>query len=86
MGGNSGKPEIEYICEGPAGVKDLRAALKEAGIPYAHGKFIPHITLIRKSASKKPYQVNLRKAEMNVERVSLMKSERKNGKMVYREI
>ena len=67
-------------------VKDLRAALKEAGIPYAHGKFIPHITLIRKSASKKPYQVNLRKAEMNVERVSLMKSERKNGKMVYREI
>ena len=62
------------------------AALKEVGIPYAHGKFIPHITLIRKSASKKPYQVNLRKAEMSVERVSLMKSERKNGKMVYREI
>lgn len=66
--------------------KDLRAALKEAGIPYAHDKFVPHITLIRKSASKKPYQVHLRKAEMNVERVSLMKSERKNGKMVYREI
>lgn len=67
-------------------VKDLRAALKEAGIPYAHGKFIPHITLIRRFVSKKPYQVHLRKAEMNVERVSLMKSERKNGKMVYREI
>ena len=67
-------------------VKDLRAALKEAGIPYAHDKFIPHITLIRKSASKETYQVHLRKVEMNVERVVLMKSERKNGKMVYREI
>ena len=51
-------------------VKDLRA----------------HITLIRKSASKETYQVHLRKVEMNVERVVLMKSERKNGKMVYREI
>lgn len=67
-------------------VKDLRAALKEAGIPYAHDKFIPHITLIRKSASKETYQVHLRKVEMNVERVVLMKSERKNGKMVYQEI
>ena len=57
-------------------VKDLRA----------HDKFIPHITLIRKSASKETYQVHLRKVEMNVERVVLMKSERKNGKMVYREI
>ena len=67
-------------------MKNLRAALKEVGIPYAHDKFIPHITLIRKSASKETYQVHLRKVEMNVERVVLMKSERKNGKMVYREI
>lgn len=67
-------------------VKDLRAALKEAGIPYVHDKFIPHITLIRRFVSKKPYQVHLRKTEMNVDKISLMKSERKNGKMVYQEI
>lgn len=67
-------------------VKKLRAALKEAGIPYAHDKFVPHITLIRRSVSKKPYQVHLQKAEMNVDKISLMKSERKNGKMVYQEI
>lgn len=67
-------------------VKDLRAALKEAGIPYAQDKFVPHITLIRRSVSKKPYQVHLQKAEMNVDKISLMKSERKNGKMVYQEI
>lgn len=57
-------------------VKKLRAALKEAGIPYAHDKFVPHITLIRRSVSKKPYQVHLQKAEMNVDKISLMKSER----------
>lgn len=67
-------------------VKNLRAALKEVGIPYAHDKFIPHITLIRRFVSKKPYQVHLRKTEMYVDKISLMKSERKNGKMVYQEI
>ncbi len=66
-------------------VKDLRAALKAAGIPYDEDKFIPHITLIRKAASRKPYQVHLPKAEMTVKKVSLMKSETKNGKAVYLE-
>lgn len=67
-------------------VKDLRTALKEAGIPFDDDKFIPHITLIRKTTAKKPYEVQLRKAEMTVRKVSLMKSEMKNGKTVYREI
>lgn len=67
-------------------VKDLRMALKAAGIPFADDKFVPHITLIRKASSKKPYQVHLPKAEMTVEKASLMCSERKNGKAVYREI
>lgn len=67
-------------------VRDLRAALKAAGIPFEDDKFIPHITLIRKASSKKPYQMRLPKAEMTVKKVSLMKSEMKNGKTVYREI
>lgn len=67
-------------------VKDLRAALKEAQIPFDDNKFIPHITLIRKTVAKKPYEVHLSKAEMTVEKVSLMKSEMKNGKVVYREL
>ena len=67
-------------------VKELRAALKEAQIPFDDDKFIPHITLIRKTVAKKPYEVHLSKAEMTVEKVSLMKSEMKNGKVVYREI
>ncbi len=67
-------------------VKDLRAALKEAQIPFDDDKFIPHITLIRKTVAKKPYEVHLSKAEMTVEKVSLMKSEMKNGKVMYREL
>lgn len=67
-------------------VKNLRESLKEAGIPFDDDKFIPHITLIRKTVCKKAYQVHLSKAEMTVKKVSLMKSEIKNGKVVYREI
>ena len=67
-------------------VKELREALSAEGIPVEKDKFVPHITLIRKAAAKKPYQVHLPKAEMTAERVSLMKSEIKNGKPVYREL
>ncbi len=67
-------------------VKDLRAGLKEAGIPFDDDRFVPHITLIRKAACKKSYEVHLNKAEMTVRKVSLMRSDQKNGKVVYREI
>ena len=67
-------------------VKDLRAALKEEGIPFENDKFIPHITLIRKVSAKKSYQVHLPKTDMTVTKVSLMKSEFRNGKTVYREL
>ena len=67
-------------------VKELRAALDEEGIPYDRSSFVPHITMIRKVSAKKPYQVHLGKAVMTVKRASLMKSEQKNGKMVYQEL
>ena len=67
-------------------VKNLRDALRAAGIPFDDDKFIPHITLIRKTAAKKPYQMHLPKAEMTVRKAALMKSEMKNGKVMYREM
>lgn len=67
-------------------VKEVREALKENGIPFENDRFVPHITLIRKISAKKPYQIHLPKAEMTVKRASLMKSETKNGKVVYREL
>jgi 2'-5' RNA ligase len=67
-------------------VKDLRAALKAAAIPFDEDRFVPHITLVRKLSAKKPYQVNLPRAEMTVKRAALMKSETRDGKVRYTEI
>lgn len=67
-------------------VKDLRSALDAEGIPYDRDKFVPHITLIRKYTAKRSYKVSMPKAEMMVKKASLMKSEQKNGKPVYKEL
>ena len=67
-------------------VRELRAALKENGIPCDNDEFIPHITLIRKSSARKPYQAHLTKTEMMVKKASLMKSVQKNGAVVYKEL
>lgn len=65
--------------------RSVREALDSAGISYDHKKFVPHITIIRKvSGSWK--QVKAPKNEMMVKRISLMKSELKNGKRIYTEI
>ncbi|POP33307.1 RNA 2',3'-cyclic phosphodiesterase [Lactonifactor longoviformis] len=66
-------------------VTDISKALHEAGIPFDEKKFVPHITLIRK-ASKNPGKLAIKKVDMMVKKISLMKSERVNGKMVYTEI
>ena len=60
--------------------------MKAAGIPFADDKFIPHITLIRKASARKSYEVRLPKAEMMVKKASLLKSEMKGGKTVYKEM
>lgn len=67
-------------------VKELREALAGSGIPCDGDKFVPHITLIRKSSAKKPYQVRVPKADMMVKKASLMKSEQRDGKTVYKEL
>ena len=68
-----------------AAVKDVRGALDAAGIDYDKKKFVPHITIIRKmNGSWK--SVPTPKGEMMVKKISLMKSEVKDGKRVYTEI
>ena len=69
----------------PAAVKSVRDALDAAGIDYDRKKFMPHITIIRK-ASGRWQQVPAPKGEMMVKKISLMKSEQKDGKRVYTEI
>ena len=67
-------------------VKDVRTQLDAAGIPYDNKEFVPHITLLRKMSGTLPKGYSGAKAEMMVKRISLMKSEEKNGKRVYKEI
>ena len=65
--------------------KDVAGALDQAGISYDRKKFVPHITIIRRMAGKWK-QVPSPKGEMMVKKISLMKSEQKDGKRVYTEI
>ena len=68
-----------------AAVKSVRDALDAAGIDYDRQNFTPHITLIRKmsGAWKK---VKAPRGDMVVKKISLLKSEQKDGKQVYTEI
>ena len=65
--------------------KSVRDALDAAGIGYDRKKFTPHITVVRKAVGKWQ-QTPAPKGEMMVKKVSLMKSEEKDGKRVYTEI
>ncbi len=67
-------------------VSDLRKELDRNGISYDKAKFEPHITVVRKVSGKRPASLSIPKLDMAVKRISLMKSEQKNGKTVYKEI
>jgi len=65
---------------------DLRKALKEAGIPCDTSQFEPHVTLIRRQKGKRPANIPVPSADMMTAKVSLMKSEVKDGRRKYTEI
>ncbi len=66
--------------------KDLQKALIENGFKLDTREFKPHITLVREAVSDSPVRLDLPTAEMTVDRVSLMKSERINGRLTYTEV
>jgi len=67
-------------------VKALGGQLDAAGIKYDKKKFEPHITLVRRASNARPQGITVLKKDMMVKKISLMKSEQKNGRMVYTEI
>lgn len=66
-------------------VKAVCGALDQAGIEYDRKKFVPHITIVRNAAGNYR-QVKAPSGEMMAQKISLMKSEVKDGKRVYTEI
>lgn len=67
-------------------VNELQKKLREHGIPFDGKKFTPHITILRSTKASRPYTVKAPKLDMQVEKISLIKSEQKDGKTVYKEM
>ena len=65
---------------------DLRKGLVDAGLPCDQQKLQPHITLVRKQKGKRPQKLSVPDADMMISKISLMRSEMKDGKRVYTEI
>ena len=61
---------------------ELRKNLDIRGIDYAKGRFQPHITLVRQP-SDMPLDIDIKSANMTVKEISVMKSERISGRLVY---
>ena len=83
--GLSGSDELKVLT------RSLRRGLAEAGIPYDRKKFSPHITLVRKPVSRSgtiPEEIlsDLPQAQMTVEHISLMRSDRGKNGMIYTEL
>ena len=65
--------------------KYVASALDAAQISYDRKKFVPHITIVRNMGG--PWKkAAAPKGDMTVRKVSLMKSEQKDGKRVYTEV
>ncbi|HWQ50240.1 MAG TPA: RNA 2',3'-cyclic phosphodiesterase [Terriglobales bacterium] len=64
----------------------LREALRAGGISFDEKPFKPHITLAREYHAPVPPKIPAPRTEMRVEALSLMRSERVGGKLVYTEV
>ncbi|MDP4133228.1 MAG: RNA 2',3'-cyclic phosphodiesterase [Bacillota bacterium] len=65
--------------------KQLSLSLKSKGFYIEDREFKPHITLGREVVFSGP-KLNIKPAEMEVTKLSLMKSERLSGKLTYTEV
>lgn len=82
---------IEESAPLQAVVRRLRRALAEEGIPFDRKKFSPHITLIRRAEGRlsdesKGALSDRFDAAMNVDHISLMRSDRGKHGMIYTEL
>ncbi|NCB51397.1 MAG: RNA 2',3'-cyclic phosphodiesterase [Clostridia bacterium] len=66
--------------------EDIQNALRDRGFDIERRPFKPHITLARQVRSEGPLRLIIPDTKMIVSRVSLMKSERVNGRLTYTEV
>lgn len=65
---------------------DLCNRLREKGFPISKREFKAHITIGRQIPADKKIRLTVRSTQMLADRLSLMKSERIDGKLTYTEI
>lgn len=65
---------------------DLQEALRKRGFDIERRPFRPHITVARQVRAERPPELTVPSVSMEVTRLSLMKSQRIGGKLVYTEI
>lgn len=78
--GIDNNPELKVLAE------NLRNGLRDSGFNIEDKAFKPHITIARELQTNEPVRLSVPKKSMTVSRISLMKSERINGKLTYTEI
>ena len=70
-------------------VRRIRRALGDGGVPFDRKKFYPHVTMVRKASCKTDHPnlpEGLSDMDIEVSRVSLMRSEQGKNGMIYTEI
>lgn len=77
---------IEPSRELSALAERIQSALRARGFDIERRPFKPHITLAREVRSDAPLRLDVPRMNMPVGRVSLMKSERINGRLTYTEV
>ena len=78
--GIENSPKLKALAEG------LQNELRQSGFDIENRAFKPHITLARQVETNKAVSINVKRTAMTVSRISLMKSERINGRLTYTEI
>ena len=67
-------------------VREVRAGLENEGIPFDRKQFSPHITVAREVVSDSQIKLMPERKKTRVDAISLMRSDRINGKLTYTEI
>ncbi len=77
---------VESDGKAEALAKALREALRHEGVPFDPKPFKPHITLAREVTLAEEFHPGGPDAAMTVTRISLMRSDRINGRLTYTQI
>ena len=73
-------PELKKLVRG------LTDGLRGEGFDIERKRFVPHITIGREVVLGPPADIRVHAASMTADHISLMKSERADGRLIYTEI